>query len=54
MTLKEYLHSVSGKGVLSTADADGKVDAAIYSKPHMLEDDTLEFIMRDHLTHHNL
>jgi hypothetical protein len=54
MTLKEYLHSVSGKGVLSTADADGKVDAAIYSKPHMLEDDTLAFIMRDHLTHHNL
>jgi hypothetical protein len=54
MNLKEYLQGVSGKGVLSTADAKGKVDAAIYSKPHFLEDGTLAFIMRDHLTHHNL
>ena len=54
MTLKEYLQNVSGKGVLSTADAEGKVDAAIYSKPHIIDDGTLAFIMRDHLTHHNL
>ena len=54
MTLKEYLQSVSGKGVLSTADEDGKIDAAIYSKPHILENDTLAFIMRDYLTHSNL
>ena len=54
MTLKEYLQSASGKGVLATADAKGKVDAAIYATPHILEDQTLAFIMRDHLTHHNL
>jgi hypothetical protein len=54
MTLNEYLKSVSGKGVLATADAAGKVDAAIYSKPHILADNTLAFIMRDHLTHHNI
>jgi len=54
MTLKEYLQGVSGKGVLATADAAGKVDAAIYSKPHFLADSTLAFIMRDHLTHHNI
>jgi hypothetical protein len=54
MTLHEYLKSVSGKGVLATADAAGKVDAAIYSKPHILEDGSLAFIMRDHLTHHNI
>jgi len=54
MTLKEYLHNISGKGVLATADAEGKVDAAIYSKPHILADGTLAFIMRDHLTHHNI
>jgi hypothetical protein len=54
MTLKEYLNSVTGKGVLATADGDGKVDAAIYSKPHIQEDGTLAFIMRDHLTHHNI
>jgi len=54
MTLDEYLHGTSGKGVLATADAEGKVDAAIYSKPHILEDGTIAFIMRDHLTHHNI
>ncbi|KPK25069.1 MAG: pyridoxamine 5'-phosphate oxidase [Desulfobacterales bacterium SG8_35_2] len=54
MTLNEYFKSVSGKGVLATADAAGKVDAAIYSKPHILEDGSLAFIMRDHLTHHNI
>jgi Pyridoxamine 5'-phosphate oxidase len=54
MRLDDYLNHVSGKGVLATADADGKVDAAIYSKPNILEDGTLAFIMRDHLTHHNL
>ncbi len=54
MTLDEYFNGASGKGILSTADADGRVDAAIYSKPHILEDGTLAFIMRDHLTHHNI
>ena len=54
MTLYEYLHNTLGKGVLATADAEGRVDAAIYSKPHILEDGTLAFIMRDHLTHHNI
>jgi hypothetical protein len=54
MTLDEYLRGATGKGVLATADAEGKVDAAIYSKPHILEDKTIAFIMRDHLTHHNI
>ena len=54
MKLNEYLRSVSGKGILATADAEGRVDAAIYSKPHVLADGTLAFIMRDHLTHHNI
>lgn len=54
MKLSEYLDNVSGKGVLATADAEGKVDAAIYSKPQILKDGILVFIMRDHLTHHNI
>jgi len=54
MTLADYLETVTGKGVLATADAAGKVDAAIYSKPHIMADKTLVFIMRDHLTHHNI
>ena len=33
MTIKEYFDGSSGIGILSTADAGGKVDAAIYSTP---------------------
>ena len=54
MKLEEYLNNVSGKGVLATSDSDGKVNVAIYSKPHFTEDGSLAFIMRDRLSHHNL
>jgi hypothetical protein len=54
MTLKEYFSSANGIGILSTADSKGKVDIAIYSVPHVFEDGTLTFIMRERLTHHNL
>ena len=54
MKLKEYFETTSGTGVLATADAGGKVDAAIYSTPHMMDDGTVAFIMREHLTHENL
>jgi hypothetical protein len=54
MEVKEYFEKNRGTGVLATADADGKVGAAIYSRPHFLEDGTLAFIMRDRLSHHNL
>ena len=54
MQLKEYFNDTKGLGVLATADGEGKVDAAIYARPHFMEDGTLAFIMRDRLTHHNL
>ena len=54
MKLKEYFESVKGRGVLATADEDGKVDAAIYATPHFIDDETIAFIMRDRLTHNNL
>ena len=54
MELKDYFESTKGVGVMATADADGRVDAAIYARPHFMEDETLAFIMRDRLTHHNL
>ena len=52
--LKEYFESVKGVGVLATADGSGKVNAAVYSRPHFLEEETMAFIMRDRLTHNNL
>lgn len=54
MTLKNYFETASGTGVLATADAGGKVDAAIYSTPHVMDDGTVAFIMRERLTHENL
>lgn len=54
MELKSYFANATGLGILSTADGHGKVDAAVYSRPHVLEDGTVAFIMRDRLTHHNL
>ncbi|MCF8145641.1 MAG: pyridoxamine 5'-phosphate oxidase family protein [Deltaproteobacteria bacterium] len=54
MKPKEYFDTVKGRGILATSDGDGKVDAAVYSRPHFMEDGTLAFIMADRLTHHNL
>ena len=53
MKLKEYFENRKGLGVLSTADNHGKVNSAIYSRPHVMEDGSLAFIMRDRLTHRN-
>ncbi|MBU4178188.1 MAG: pyridoxamine 5'-phosphate oxidase family protein [Desulfurivibrionaceae bacterium] len=54
MDMKEYLESTAGRGVLATAASDGRVDAAIYSVPHVLEDGAVAFIMRDRLSHRNI
>ena len=54
MELKAYFENTEGYGILSTADSAGKVDAAIYSRPHFMDDGTIALIMRDRLTHHNL
>ncbi len=54
MQLKEYFENKKGVGVMSTADLQGKVDAAIYARPHVMDDGTIAFIMRDRLTHQNI
>lgn len=54
MNMKDYFETTKGMGVLSTADDQGQVNAAIYARPHVLEDGNLAFVMRDRLSHHNL
>ena len=54
MDLKDYFENAQGLGVLATADSEGKVDVAVYSRPHVMDSETVAFIMRDRLTHHNL
>ena len=54
MKLSEYFEKKEGVGVLATADANGKVDAALYGRPHFFDDETLAFIAAEKLTHANL
>jgi hypothetical protein len=54
MELEEYFEKTKGVGVLSTANADGKVNAAIYGRPHFMGQDIVAFIAADRLTHANL
>ena len=54
MELKDYFEHTEGTGILATADTDGKVDVAIYARPHVFEADTIGLIMRGRLSHRNL
>lgn len=54
MDLRKYFEEHTGFGVLSTADMDGRVNAAVYARPHCFEDGTVGFIMPARLTHSNL
>jgi hypothetical protein len=39
---------------LATAHEDGEVDAAIYARPHVVDEETVAFIMADKLSHANV
>lgn len=54
MNLSEYFENRTGRGVLATADSDGNVDVAVYSRPHFINENTIAYIMTDRLTHKNL
>jgi hypothetical protein len=54
MDLKEYFENTEGFGVLTTADGEGNVNSAVYARPHMMEDGSLAFIMRDRRSYKNL
>jgi hypothetical protein len=54
MNVAEYFEKTKGRGVLATADAEGRVDAAVYARPHVFDETTVAFIMRDRLSHANL
>jgi hypothetical protein len=54
MELKEYFASKNGTSILATSDSHGNVNAAVYSKPHIMDDGTLAFIMNDRLSHANV
>lgn len=57
MKLNEYFDKAKGIGVLATSDASGKVNVAVYARPHFTDDSdekTIAFIMADRLSHANV
>ena len=54
MDLEEYFEKTEGLGILATADSRGNVDLAIYSRPHVIDEQTVAWIMSDRLSHANL
>jgi len=54
MKLSEYFEKTDGHGVIATADSKGKVGAAVYARPHFINEKTVAFVMADRLMHKNL
>jgi len=54
MKIGEYFKNAQGRGALATADASGRVDVAVYSIPHVIDQGTIAFVMTDKLSHQNL
>jgi len=54
MSMGEYFENAKGLGVLATADSKGKVDVAVFSRPHVFDKETVAFVMADRLSHANL
>jgi hypothetical protein len=54
MSLANYFENVRGVGILGTADREGKVDLALYARPHVVDEETVAFIMGDRLSHKNV
>ncbi len=54
MNLHDYFNEKSGFGVISTSNKKGEVNSAVYAKPHVIDNNTIAFIMRDRLTHNNI
>jgi len=54
MNLKDYFESKKGLGILSTADSSGRVNSAVYSRPHVITDREVAFIMADRKSYDNI
>jgi len=57
MKLNDYFEQAKGIGVLATADTQGKVNVAVYARPHFLDDQddtTCAFVMSDRVSHDNV
>ena len=54
MSLTEYFQSVEGTGILATSDSEGHVDLAIYSRPYVIDENTIAFSMLERTSFANV
>jgi len=54
VSLSKYFENVRGTGVLATSDAEGNVDAAVYARPYVVDEDTVAFSMLERQSFANL
>ena len=54
MDLADYFETAKGTGILATCDPDNLVNQAIYSKPFVIDDNTVAFVMKQRISHQNL
>ena len=54
MALQHYFEEKSGLGILSTANEKGVVNTAVYARPHVMDENTIAFVMANRLSHANL
>jgi len=49
--LRAYFESTRGTGMLATSHADGRTNAALYSRPRVMDDGTVALVMLDRRSH---
>jgi hypothetical protein len=54
MSLAEYFEDIKGVGILATSDSDGNVDAAVYSRPYIIDENKIAFSMLEKLSYSNI
>jgi hypothetical protein len=54
MSLAEYFENIKGLGVLATSDTDGNVDIAVYSRPYIIDENTIALSMLEKLSYSNI
>ena len=54
MDLAEYFENIKGVGILATSDSDGNVNTAIYSRPYVIDENTVAFSMLERLSYANI
>lgn len=54
MNLLHYFEKAQGTGILATCNPTGDVDQAIYSKPYVVDENMIAFVMKSRLSRLNL